>query len=103
VLFLANLVFILASLFFMFSEGLAALRHKPINFRIRFLEPSQKIFFWFLLANIWLTSILQTLLDHGDNPRFLVPLQSFVVLWVALFFLQVARRKLPQPVHERQT
>jgi hypothetical protein len=103
VLFLANLVFILASLFFMFSEGLAALRHKPSNFRIRFLEPTQKILFWFLLANLWLTSILQTLLDHGDNPRFLVPLQSLVVLWVALFFLQAARRKLPQPVHERQT
>lgn len=103
VLFLANLVFILASLFFIFSEGLAALRHKPINFRLRFLEPTQKIFFWFLLANIWLTSILQTLLDHGDNPRFLVPLQSLVVLWVALFFLQVARQKLTQPVHQRQT
>jgi hypothetical protein len=27
---------------------------------------------------VWLTSILQTLLDHGDNPRFLLPLQMFV-------------------------
>jgi len=103
VLFLTNLVFILASLFFMFSEGLATLRHKPINFHIGFSKPAHKIFFWFLLANIWLTSILQTLVDHGDNPRFLVPLQSLVVLWVALFLLQVARRKLPQPAHERQT
>ncbi len=42
-----------------------------------------------LLGNIWITSILQTLLDHGDNPRFLVPLQSLVVLWVAAFILQL--------------
>ena len=27
---------------------------------------------------IWLTSIVQTLVDHGDNPRFLVPLQMLV-------------------------
>jgi 4-amino-4-deoxy-L-arabinose transferase-like glycosyltransferase len=33
-------------------------------------------------TTIWGCSILQTLLDHGDNPRFLVPLQSIVVLWV---------------------
>jgi 4-amino-4-deoxy-L-arabinose transferase-like glycosyltransferase len=39
-------------------------------------------FFWFLLGTIWLTSISQTLLDHGDNPRFLVPVQSLVVLVV---------------------
>jgi hypothetical protein len=101
VLFLVNLAFILASLFFMISEGLGILRHKPMNFRVRFSNPAQKIFFWFLLANIWLTSILQTLLDHGDNPRFLVPLQSSVVLWVALFFYQLARRKLLQPADER--
>jgi hypothetical protein len=39
--------------------------------------------FWGLIATtIWVCSIVQTLLDHGDNPRFLVPLQSMVVLWV---------------------
>jgi hypothetical protein len=27
---------------------------------------------------------VQTLLDHGDNPRFLVPLQTWVLLWVML-------------------
>ena len=27
---------------------------------------------------IWLTSLVQTLVDHGDNPRFLVPLQMIV-------------------------
>ncbi|MCZ6874899.1 MAG: hypothetical protein O7G88_15445, partial [bacterium] len=27
---------------------------------------------------VWLASIVQTLADHGDNPRFLIPLQTFV-------------------------
>jgi len=27
---------------------------------------------------VWLTSIIQTLADHGDNPRFLLPLQMIV-------------------------
>lgn len=31
---------------------------------------------------VWLSSIVQTLVDHGDNPRFLVPLQSVVILLV---------------------
>ena len=44
-------------------------------------------FMLFIAGNIWITSILQSLLDHGDNPRFLVPLQSFVVLWAAWFIL----------------
>ena len=41
-----------------------------------------------LASTIWITSIVQSLLDHGDNPRFLLPLQSFVVLWVAWFGLR---------------
>lgn len=36
----------------------------------------------FVAGTVWFASILQTLVDHGDNPRFLVPLQSLVVLWV---------------------
>jgi hypothetical protein len=39
-------------------------------------------FAWLVWSTIWLASIVQTLLDHGDNPRFLVPLQTWVVLWV---------------------
>ena len=41
----------------------------------------------FILAStavIWFSSILQSLVDHGDNPRFLVPLQLLlivVVMW----------------------
>jgi hypothetical protein len=32
-------------------------------------------------GTIWMSSIVQTLADHGDNPRFLVPLQA-VLFWV---------------------
>ena len=45
-----------------------------------------------LASTIWITSIVQSLLDHGDNPRFLLPLQSFVVLWVAWFWLKILHR-----------
>jgi len=31
---------------------------------------------------VWSTSVVQTLADHGDNPRFLVPLQMLVILFV---------------------
>jgi len=27
---------------------------------------------------VWLISVVQTLADHGDNPRFLMPLQMLV-------------------------
>jgi hypothetical protein len=84
ILFAINLFFIFSSLFYVLSECLAAIRHKPG------LEYSaKKAYSWLLLSTIWVASILQTLLDHGDNPRFLVPLQSLVVLWVALFCYQL--------------
>ncbi len=41
------------------------------------------LFSWFALSAIWITSILQTLAEHGDNPRFLAPLQTLVVLVVS--------------------
>ena len=45
--------------------------------------------FWGLIATtIWICSVVQTLLDHGDNPRFLVPLQSMVVFWVVWIIYQ---------------
>jgi hypothetical protein len=40
----------------------------------------------YLLGIILSTSILQSFLDHGDNPRFLIPMQSLVVLW-GLWFM----------------
>jgi len=32
---------------------------------------------------VWISSIVQTLVDHGDNPRFLIPLQTLVFYVVA--------------------
>ena len=43
-------------------------------------------FLWFAVSSLWFTSILQTLLDHGDNPRFSVPIQTWVVL-IALWWI----------------
>lgn len=40
-------------------------------------------FIWFSLGAVWISSVLQSMLDHGDNPRFLIPMQSLVVLVVA--------------------
>ena len=40
-------------------------------------------FIWFSMGAVWIASVLQSLLDHGDNPRFLIPMQSLVVLIVA--------------------
>jgi hypothetical protein len=93
VVFFINLVFIFTSFSFALIEFLSAIRHKPPPAPIRFTHPTPHAFMWMLLGNIWITSILQTLLDHGDNPRFLVPLQSLVVLWVAAFILQLVIHK----------
>lgn len=68
-LFGSNLIFLLTSAAALFSRKL---RH---TWRIN-------AFWAFVAASVWVTSILQTLPDHGDNPRFLVPTQTWVVLWV---------------------
>jgi 4-amino-4-deoxy-L-arabinose transferase-like glycosyltransferase len=39
-------------------------------------------FIWFSVGAVWIASVLQSMLDHGDNPRFLIPMQSLVVLLV---------------------
>jgi hypothetical protein len=88
-----NLCFIFASIYFALTEFISAIRHKPSMLSIRRTHPSLYAFLWMLLGNIWIASILQTLLDHGDNPRFLVPLQSLVVFWVAAFILQLVIQK----------
>jgi len=67
---LANLAFLATSLL-----GLASRRLRQV-WQIPAL-------LWIMAGTIWLTSVVQTLLDHGDNPRFLIPLQSWVVFWVA--------------------
>ena len=52
---------------------------------------------WCLAGGVWAASLVQTLVDHGDNPRFLVPMQSLVVLWVLwLAFQSFHKVKLSQ-------
>jgi hypothetical protein len=92
-IFLVNLVFIFGSIYFALIESISAMRHKPSPLPLRHTRPPLYAFLWLLLGNIWIASILQTLLDHGDNPRFLVPLQSLVVFWVGAFILQYVNRK----------
>jgi hypothetical protein len=87
-IFFINILFIAFSLLFMINEMISSIRRKPPRFQLRSTNPVVYRFSWLLLANIWVASILQTLLDHGDNPRFLVPMQSLVILWVAVFVYQ---------------
>jgi len=42
---------------------------------------------------VWIASIVQTLADHGDNPRFLIPLQMLVFYVVAYWIWQWRRTK----------
>lgn len=55
-------------------------------------------FIWYATSVVWFTSIIQTLLDHGDNPRFSVPVQSvviFVILWWGISLLNRKRFENP--------
>lgn len=56
--------------------------------------PRLSLFWYFAVSAVWLTSILQTLAEHGDNARFLAPMQSLVLVLVALLFW---RPKKPLP------
>lgn len=38
------------------------------------------LFIWFAASSVWVISTLQTLAEHGDNARFLAPMQTLVVL-----------------------
>lgn len=67
-IFFANMVFILTSIL-----GLLFRRLRQIWALDRFM--------WLLAASVWATSLVSSLLDHGDNPRFLVPLQTAVIFW----------------------
>lgn len=49
-------------------------------------------------GTVWVSSVVQTLVDHGDNPRFLVPLQMYVVIAVVIVVHRemLARRMEPK-------
>ncbi len=64
-----NFVFIISSL--------SALVFK----RLRYLWQLTP-FHWLFACSIWGTSILTSLVEHGENQRFLIPLQSAVIFWV---------------------
>ena len=68
-LFAANLVFV--------ATSAAALISKRLR-KVWQLQP----FHWLLAGSVWATSVVSSMLDHGDNPRFLIPLQTAVVFWV---------------------
>ena len=68
-LFIVNLMFVIGSIAILVSK------------RVRetwSIAPFHTI----LLMSVWMTSVASSVLDHGDNPRFLVPLQSVVVYMV---------------------
>ncbi|MBN2147118.1 MAG: hypothetical protein JW726_07000 [Anaerolineales bacterium] len=76
---------VLCNILFILSSTLLALQAIFTKYRVitgLSIHGKTAPFFWFLSSTIWIASIIQTLLDHGDNPRFLIPLQSLVVLWV---------------------
>ncbi len=68
-LFAGNLVFVGTSALALISRKLREMWQ---------LQP----FHWLLAGSVWATSVVSSLLDHGDNPRFLIPLQTAVVFWV---------------------
>ncbi len=87
ILFGLNLLFIGGSIIAAILEIRRWLARRTFN-----LQPST--FTVFLAGTIWIASIVQTLLDHGDNPRFLVPLQSLVIIWLLGVAVKWANRQM---------
>jgi hypothetical protein len=77
-LFLANLAFLCGSVLLVWKKARRLLKVDA--------------FWWFILALVWLTSIIQTLLEYGDNPRYSVPVQTLVVLVVLGWGTQIIAR-----------
>jgi hypothetical protein len=71
-MFLSNMIFIISSAAAILSERLR-----------KFFKLGQ--FHWLLAGSIWITSLLTSLLEHGENQRFLIPLQTAVLFWVLWF------------------
>jgi hypothetical protein len=65
-IFVCNLIFLAGSVALLWNRAR------------RMLKPG--LFVYFSFSFLWLTTIAQALLDHGDNPRFSVPVQTLVVL-----------------------
>ena len=79
-------------LFLMISFGMVVSREIRARLNIDLFTIS-------IIGGVWLISIFQTIFEHGDNPRFLVP-QQMMVIYVAvrsLWFLIGGRGKLEVP------
>ena len=81
-MFIMNMIFILSSLGAGISKKLRKLWE---------LTP----FHWLLAAFIWGTSVLTSLVEHGENQRFLIPLQTAVIFWVLWIAFGLLKNKLP--------
>jgi hypothetical protein len=80
---LINVAFLLLSVVLVFSRRMR-----------RSLELGPLI--WVVWGLIWWVSIVQTLVDHGDNPRFLMPLQMLVIYIMAWLAYRMGARE-PEP------
>jgi len=50
--------------------------------------------FLFLLAGTtWAASILQAFVEHGDNPRYSIPVQTLVLLVILWWGISLLNRK----------
>jgi hypothetical protein len=90
-LFVVNLIFIIASLAVLVSKRLRQV-WKITTYHV------------LLAGSVWASSIASSLIDHGDNPRFLVPLQTvvvFLVLWAAYQSWFVWSSSKQKKVHEK--
>ncbi len=68
----------------LFVAGSVALLAPGIRERLQ-----SNVFLDCVVGAVWITSCLQTLLDHGDNPRFAVPIQTLILLPVLWWSIQV--------------
>ncbi|MEI6291827.1 MAG: hypothetical protein WCP19_15510 [Chloroflexota bacterium] len=55
----------------------------------RIIQPN--LFVIFTISSVWVTSILQTLAEHGDNPRFLAPMQTLVMIIVVKMVMDMIK------------
>jgi len=47
---------------------------------------------------IWLTSVIQALLEYGDNPRYSVSVQSWIILIVLWWVIQILNTTIRKKV-----
>ena len=76
------------NLFFIISPVVLFIERRIHGNSGKRMDPKAAISWIILLGTVWLTSIIQSFLDHGDNPRFLIPLQSVITIWLIWWIWQ---------------